>query len=383
MKRLNYDNKKLDNLADNIYYDIVIPYNPSSGGISLAQFQQQLTQPILYNPQDYYCAVVRFQVPGSNLPILIPEIQPFPNTDLNKTIYSVTLSYGTNISPQTFIEFISQSPNAPQSLPLTSTHPTADPTSYYYIFEYTWFLSLINTALASAFAAIPGGPPVNSLPPYFIFDPITERVSLIAQQAFYDRSTVATPINVYINYPLSAFLEGIRSIALSSASATGQDLLFDITNLNNSNWYTPSGPLVPPISPLTLLEMEQEYPTIANWNSLQTIQLVSNLLPINREYIPQYNSASQGIVSSQGILADFVPIVSLGPEARTSIEFISNGPWRLIDMFGSTPITRIDLTFYWTDQFGRQFIIIIPINHAVTCKLLFIKKSVYRNMKFK
>jgi hypothetical protein len=367
---------------DTIYYDIVIPYKPNDNGFSPAIYQEQLNQPIVYNPQEYYLAVVRFQIPGSNLPIFIADIQPFPNTDPNLTIYSVTLTYNGNSSPQTYVEFISQLPFVSPGLPLSATHPNADPTPYYYVFEYTNFLTMINNALATAFAAIPGGTPVGSLPPYFIFDPITERISLIAQSAFYNQGPYgivpALPIRVYINYALSSFIEGISSYVLNIGG--GRDLLFNIRDLNGSNFYAPSGPVNPAtVNPLTLLQMEQEYPTLVNWNSLQSIQIISNLLPINHEYVPNPSNTQSGVVSSQGILADFIPLVLLGPEARTTIEFVANGPWRFISMYGDYPITKVDLTFYWNDNLGRQFLIDIPRGKSVTAKLMFIKKDAVGN----
>lgn len=366
---------KLDVENDNIYYNITIPFTPNLEGISPALYQAQLSQPIVYNPQEYYLAVVRFKISGSDIPIFIAKIQPFPNTNVNNTVYSVAISYNGNFSPQTFIQYVPSDLTLQPSLPLTASHPNADKVPYYFVFNYTDFLFMINTALATAFAAVPGGTPVGSVAPYFIFDPVAERVSLIAQQAFYDLSdpAILLPIKVYVNTQLFGFIEGIP--AIFNGGPNGQDLYMNIRNLQNSNWYTPSGPNAPAF-PLTLLQMEQEYATLANWNSLQTVQVVSNLLPINREYVPSFNNQSSGVISSQGILADFIPLLSNGTEARATIEFVSNGQWRLIDMFGNSPITKVDISFYWTDEDGDQFIIPIPINSVATIKLLFIKKNI-------
>lgn len=363
--------------ADTIYFNIVIPSLPNETGFTPAYYQQQLSQPIVNNPQDYFLAVVRFTLPGTHIPIMIPQIQPFPNTNLNNTIYSVTLSYNGNFSPEIFVQFISQAPAISPGLPLSASHPRVDKTPYYFVYEYTWFLSLINTALATAFAAIPLGTPIGSSPPFFIFDPVSERISLIAQQAYYDQA-LPLHIDVITNATLSRFFDGIRSIGLgTSPSPIGRDLLFDIRNLNDSNWYRLPGPAFP-AGLATLLQMEQEYPALSDWNVLKSVQIVSNLLPINKEYIQgNVNTLNNGIINAKGILADFVPAIQVGPEARTTIEFFANGPWRLIDLFGPYPVTKVDIGFFWIDADGNSYLVDLGPNDIASIKLVFLKKKLY------
>lgn len=365
--------------TDTVYFDVVIPYNPDENGNSPALYQAQLSQPILSKPQDYYMAMVRFQVSGINIPIFIARILPFPNTDLNKTIYSVSLGYNGVFSPQEYVIFVPSDSTAQPSLPLTAAHPTVDYTPYYYVFDYQDMLLWVNNALAAAFTAL--GLlvvlPPGAVAPYFIFDPITERISLIAQQAFYDMSPggPALPITIYVNSPLFHFFDAMFVDDLAVNSATGRDEQMVVWNFSNTNWYWPPGPAMP-AGNATLLQMQQQYPALADWNSLQSIQLISNLLPINREFIPSFDPLKNGVVSSVGVLADFIPLVETGPEFRTSIEFVAGGPWRLIDMYGDTPITRVDLAFYWTDELGVARIIYVPVGKIATAKMMFIRKDV-------
>lgn len=240
---------------------------------------------------------------------------------------------------------------------------------------------MVNTALATAFAALPGAPG-GSVAPYFIYDPQTQLISLIASEAFYNLGPggPATPITVYCNSVLFHFFDGIPIILRGLGTANGADEQFEIRNQNDTNWYNPPGPTDPASNyPLTLLQMEQEYNTLQNWNTLQTVQLVSNLLPINREYVPPASSNNSGVVSSIGVLADFIPFAS-GAEFRTTIDFVSDGPWRLIDMYGNTPVTRVDLYFYWTDDIGTQRVINIGVDKSATAKMMFIKKDLIRGL---
>lgn len=371
--------------TDTVYFNVEIPYNPNGDGVSPAIYRAQLNQPILDNPQDYHMAVVRFQVSGINIPIFIARILPFPNTDLNKTIYSVGLGYTGIFSDQEYVEFVQSDFTATPSLPLTASHPVVDYTPYYYVFDYQDFLTMINNALRDAFTNLGGKVvlPVGAVAPYFIFDPISERISLIAQQAYYDLADnngqipapPANPITIYVNSQLFHFLDAMLVVDLAVNSSTGRDEQMIVKNFSDTNWYWPSGPAIP-AGNATLLQMQQQYPALSDWNSIQSIQLVSNVLPINKEFVPSFNPLSNGVVNSLGIISDFIPLVDFGPEFRTSIEFVANGPWRLIDMYGDTPVTQVDLYFYWTDELGTQRVINVPVGKVVTAKLMFIKKEI-------
>lgn len=373
---------------DTIYFNVTIPYNPDSNGNCLAIYQSQLNQPIVYRPEEYYMAMVRFRVPGALIPTMIARIQPFPNTNLNNTIYSVTLTYNGFTSGQTFVQYVTSDASAPVSRPLTANNPTVDYTEYYYIYEYTDFLDMINTALATAYTALDVASgstlPAGSYAPYFILDPLTLRLSLIAQQDPYDLGTGGTrdilgpappaiPIKVYINDALYQYFDGMPIIYQGFNRPDGMDVQMNIQNLYDSNWYRPPGVNLP-TGAATLLEMKQQFDSLADWNSLQTVQLSSNLLPVVREFVPQANQQN-GIITSFGILSDFIPLVTQGPEFRTSIEYVAD-LWRFLTLTANNPITRIDLTFTWTDELGESRIIKIPNGETATAKILFMKKDV-------
>jgi hypothetical protein len=355
---------------DKIYYNVVIPYRPDSTGFAPAVFQEQLNQSILDRPSDYYMTIIRFSIPVQNIPIFIAEIQPFPNTNLNNTIYSVTLTYGANTSGQTFVQFVTQNPNATPSLPLTAFHPNADKTPYYYIYEYTQFLSMVNATLATAFAALPGSP-VGSQAPYFIFD--GQRLSLVAQIAYYDQA-LPTPINIYMNYFLLTYFDGITTDFYGVGLVNGLDAKFLVRNDYN-NFYNP--PNIAPVYPPLYYIMTQNYTALIDWNSFKSLSLVSNLIPIKQEFIPS-SMPNQGfnlaVVNSRGQLKDFEPIFN-NNENRTVVQYFPTGPYQLINMNSDDPLTKIDISIFWSDQFGNIYPLDIPFNQLATIKILFTRKD--------
>lgn len=365
---------------DVIYFNINIPFAPNDIGQSPAIFSQQLNLPIVYSPDEYYLAIVRFRVPTAAIPIFIapiqPNLPPYFNTNVGNgapMIFSVSLSFMGVTSPQTFVNFITTTPNAPTSTPLTPAHPFIDPLPFYYIFTYGIFIEMINIAFQTAFTALGGmiALPGGSVAPYLIFDPITERISLIAQTAFYDLA-LPTPIEVFSNDFLYAFLDPLPIFFNGFNLANGLDVQYNIYNQNN-NFYNPpnAAPAIPPL----FYAMTQEFTSLSNWNNFRSLQIVSNTLPIKTEFVPQ-SLINTGMVASVPILADFVPVTELGPEARTNVQFIIDGPWRFINMYGKVAISKIDISIYWTDQLGAQFPVFIPYNQSVTMKLMFIKKSI-------
>lgn len=363
---------------DRVYYNIVMKYNPALNNNGLinatpAIFTEQLSQSIIENPSEYYMSIVRFTIPTQNIPIFIFEAQPFPNLNMDLGIYSVTLSYNGNFSPQTFVTYETTSPNVPKPLPVTASNPNWDRTPYYYVYTYSQFLKMINTALATAFAAIPLGAPVGSIAPYFIIDEINERISLVAQRAFYD-ITLATPILIYINYNLHHFLDGIPINFLSTNSLNGRDIQFLVRD-QKDNWYNP--PFLAPATPPDYFIMTQEYPTLINWNSFKSLQMISNSLPIKDEYVPTFQPGTLGALNFQSIVKDFEPLLELGPEARTSVQYQLNSPYQLINLFDTKPLNRIDIGIYWTDEFENKYVVTIPKGSLVTIKLVFIKKSTF------
>lgn len=77
-------------IATHLYYNVSIRNNSSTGS-SPASYTETLTSPLLNKCSDYYMAVSRLNVVTNNVPIMIFPIQPYPNTNPDKSIYSVTL----------------------------------------------------------------------------------------------------------------------------------------------------------------------------------------------------------------------------------------------------------------------------------------------------
>ena len=277
-----------------------------------------------------------------------------------------------------------------QSAALTATHIYADKTPYYYVYSYQVFLTMINTALAAAFVGLNAIStlPADSVAPFFIYDPSLQRISLIAQGAFYlsnNSMEVANPIGVYVNDSLFEYLDGIPNMFLGIDQPNGLDYQFIIADYYNNyalvNYPPFNIPIPADIEDYDPIIMEQEYSTLTNWSSFQTLQLVSNLIPIKQEFSPSATANgldTTGQLNSVPLIKDFVPLLDPSePAARTVVNFTNDGPYQLINLTSTQALSKFDITIYWTDQFQNRYILDIPYNQNVSIKLVFIKKSSY------
>lgn len=372
-------NNKCDDCQDRIYYNIAIPgTNAALSNIVPAIYQEQLNQSIVNNPRDYYMAIVRFSIPTISIPILIFTPQPYPNvTQPNLGIYSVTLEYNGNFSPETFVQYVTTDPDSDPPIPPTAQNIYWTRNLYYYMYNYVDFLTMINAALVQAFFTIPGFPPLGSTAPFFIFTPETQLISLVADQDFYDLS-LATPIKIYVNYSLQRFLDGIPAIFYLKA-ILGRDTQFLVQDTRNNTYLLPNKPARPPPMSAYYLIMTQNYNTLSDWNSFKSLQVVTNLVPIKNEYVPsaQIQQNNAGTLNLVGVVTDFEPILDRGAESRTTVQFQLNGPYRLINMNDLNPLSKLDMSVYWTDEYLNRYLLYITEGQVLTIKIVFIKKSTF------
>lgn len=367
--------------GDRIYYNFIIGEKVDRQPLFDAKFQQNLDEVFITNPSEYYISVVRFSIPCQNIPIFVPEIQSYPNTNLNNTVYSLSLEYNGFTSGETFIQFISGNPNSYVS-PISTNSPNADTSSiYYWVYNFQAFIDMVNAAFQTAFMALnvsSGGLPLGAVAPYFEFDPSTQLISLVAQRLFYDQ-TLLNPINIFMNYKLFVYFDGIEINYLGTGAnmylPNGKDVQLIVKDLKN-NWYNPS--FVAPATPPLYYKMTQNFPNLVTWNVFKSLQITSNMIPIREEYAPSLKDISGGSnTESQVFLKDFEPVLNNGGDSRGILYFVLDGPYQLINLVSTTPLTKLDITMYWVDRFGRKFLLQCPYNQVISVKVVFIKKSSY------
>ncbi len=335
-----------DSIQDKIWFNTEIRpslYLPSN--TTPAIYTQQFTQNIVDNPGEYYCVVPRFSVPTGLIPAFIPE---FANINTGETVYSVTLEYNGNIFQQ------------PIYFTAVNNLPKTDP-AYAFIYSYDDFVYMINNALNTAFGFVL--PPAGALAPYFKYS--DGRFSFICQRAYYDVG-LALPIKVFMNSNLNTLMNGLTTY--NGNNTQGRDYLINVRDFKY-NWYNPSNLVAS--TPPDYYIFTQNYDNMAAWNILKSLRLVSNSLPVKKEFI-----SNTGVLSGVGVLQDFIPIYTSTEIKPAIVQYVAS-QYHLINLTGHVPINKLDFKFVWVDSFGVEHPLIIPNNSVCSIQIAFFKKSTY------
>jgi hypothetical protein len=355
----------LENREDNIYYNITLTNNNEF--LVPASYSQTLTANIVDNTEDYYLSVARFSLDGSALPIFIFKNNtgaPLPTT----YGYWITLSWSTF----TFSYNLNYTTTNVQ-------YPNG-------VYNYSTFIAIINDGFAGAIAglnAASGGTLPTLVQPYMIYDPTTNLVSLYAPTAYL--TSGVSPINIFFNNILFDFFSNINSsLFLGQALPSHQDVQLRIVNIFNTNTST-----LDPSIPAGFYKMSQDYPSLYRMFDWSSIVFKSNILGIRSEYIQGSNntkalapgSSSGSGVPFDNIMTDFVLDIDSSDPAgwRGNITY-TPAFYRLIDILG-TNTNKIDLAIFVRDKQNNEYPFYIVSEANAIIKLIFAKKSLYKNYK--
>jgi hypothetical protein len=384
--------KKAQN-PDMVYYDIVSTnFQTTTTEEPFLRFNETRTNPIINNSGDYYLSIVRFSLDTYNLPNIICEIQPNQG-DPNLSIYSVTLEYDDGAgtitpSTQTYINYVPQNKNATIPIPPNQTiNKFQENTSYYYIYQFQYFLSLVNvafqTALASLIANTGGGasPIALAEQPVITWDVTSSSAILQAQSQYYDEKQVAQ-IKIYFNPPLFALFNSFPSYNYGTGSGVSlgrnyQMLIADFTGVNTI--LLPTNPIAPAVQTIWT-QMFQEFSTIDTWSPVASIVFVSNTIPIvsNQLSAPlvfNNGQSSSGIGNNSNFAQIITDMTTNQQVFKPNVLYNPTAEYRRIDMTGNTPLSNIDINVYWRDKLGQLIPFTLASGATASVKFLFERKD--------
>lgn len=347
-------------LCDKTYFNIILssgrfdPYSNSYVATPPAIFQQQYNRAIVENPEDYYITVYRLSVPMGEVPLTLIDITTLIKLNIYSTNYLISIfDSTTNTNIDQFITW------------------RANPFNPSFCYRYSEIINMVNDGFKSILA-----PLGETNFPFLAFSPASERFTLYGLASLYQVDSTGNLVGsarykIFVNGPLfNLCFEGINAI-FSAGTNKVQILLEDL----KLNWMNPPT-VFPPAAPLYLYS-EQEFNTNENINACKSIQVSSTTLPIKSEFVPTFSAdGTRSIVlSGNNVLKDFVPLGVSNDPVRTQIQFINNGPYQLINLYGKIPINRIDITFSWVDKYGTVRPILIPYGQDACLKLAFVRRE--------
>lgn len=343
--------------TDIVYYNASL-FNPSLGQPIPAAVSDIRSQALVDHPREWECSVVRFDLSANLLP---PAVVPMPQPPVVgpsvPTLLKVTLRY-LGVDYQAVVNIGS-----------TST------ATYGFVFSIDALVGAINTALAAAFALIPG--PSSTAPPVFAFNPVTQLITLYYQDTYV---TAVNPIDIYVNSALYNYIVSMPAAFFGYNLPTGRD--FRIQVESSSALAQPavgarSGlPVIVQTIAGNLRSLSQAGPSLNSWNGVRSL-IITTTMPINSESLPLTSLAGQNSTFSSNslpILSDFV----LGAEPSTNpvvdritVEYLPTAEYRMVQLRGNEPIVRLDLKWFFSLFDGTIREVLIPPGGFCSAKVMF------------
>lgn len=376
---------------DKVYYDITISnlQNVSTAPPTL-YFNETRNSPFVLDPESYYLSIVRFTLDTNTLPIIQPEIQPAPNNNVNLTTYSMTLEWENPVAPfqrfiqRTFIEFVPQNKQAiiPAPPSDTLTGLQNNETGYYDIFNYQYWILLVNNTFQKCFTDLNAQVVAAGLAlpsaffPTMSWDTSNSIAILNADQAGYN-DKAANYIKIFFNPPLFNLFSSFPFIIESNdVELSGKNARIIMSGFGGANVVP-----FPPVAPTyTALQIVQEYSTIALWTPVTSIVFTSNTLPIvaNQVSAPllffngrRFQSGGNNSNIAQ-IITDFVADNGV---YKPNIVYIPSAQYRLVNLVGNSPIYNIDIEVFYKNRVGEFIPVRLGSGGTATIKILFTRKG--------
>jgi hypothetical protein len=369
-----------------IYYNVSIPHNDLisvKGSPTPAEFSEVRDEPLFRGrPCDWMMSVLRFTIPTSYIPIQYFPVEEDTGTPANpnKSIYSITLTY-LGVNYRCYLEWITQDNGVPIPPPptgVTERDFQFDPQylEYYSLYSLTHFCTLINNAIETCFTTnilpLLPTPPVGTTykAPYLVFDGSSRLFTLNSQSTFLD--TTANNIELWFNTYLNEnFDTSFDTVYQDFTALFGKNVRYVMLDrgVNNkvADATAPDG---------FIYQQTQDFDSTGMAQSFTSIILRSTSLPINNEAISVQPRAGQrsgsGISGgSESIISDFEIDLGSGRNLKSFVHYNPTAEYRRINLKGETPITRMDVTILWKDNYDNLYPVLIPAHAIATIKILF------------
>ena len=362
---------------DHVYVDISIVNNGSNNPVHL-KYNDTRDRAIIQDPSEYYMSVARFRIDTqSGLPLFIPQIQTGQN-NVNLTVYSFSMTY-SNVVVQTYLTFIPQDKTAPT--PNAPTNAQDFSSGYYYLYNYGWFVDLINATLLTCFNSFTAalttaniaGFTVPTNAPFFMYDPTSLELVINADKNYFN-NTLGTPCFIYCNSSMKTLLSAFNyEINSFGGAPNGLDYKFQILNYDDTNTFEIS-------ETYTAIQMYESYNSISAWNAVQSIVLTTGSMPVvsTIQGVPLVFGSNTSLTNSSNninvqIISDFEISLTKGTEILPSVNYAPPF-YRLVPMTGNNPLHNIDISFYWKDIWNNLHPFMVSSNTHCDVKILFRKK---------
>jgi hypothetical protein len=342
--------------AYHIYYDIDIINNDQKNGepTPWLKFNDSRSMPFISKPDNYFCSIVRFSLQTPSLPIFIPQVK-IGQTDVNKLIYEITVvnSNGDEFTRNVqFIQYdtIYPTPQVPLDFQDLSSR-------YYYVYSMQHWVKMVNNTMFNA--CISAG--VNT--PILYFDVNTSLFKFYIPHTW-------TSEKLLFNNQLQTLFDSFqfkKTELFRSELDYYNNYFLNTKTINNIDYY----------------EMLQESTTLPLYNPVRSIVFTTGLFPIKAELTTNpkvfgsdaslFNTGNNAGITP--IITDFEINVANLNTYKESISYTPTAEYRLVDLFGSSPVNALELSVWWKDHFGNLHPFVLNSGCSCGIKFMFRRKD--------
>ena len=378
MGSLQQSNKNDNNSPYHIYYSLDAINNETTGNNRPQFFSITETRnsPYLSYPNDYFMSVVRFSLQTPSLPVFIPAIL-LGQIDVDETAYSITMEYN-GFEFKKHIKYVPADLTQPiPNPPLTSQDLTS---KYYYVYSYQQWVRMVNTAFTDCFAGLLALTPLPTANPPFMEFNIDSQLAIINADELGYNQALPIPIKIFFNTALYTLYNSFQFNRLGYGNTTnGKNFQLDVYNSNGLN--------VINLPTYNALQMYQESLTTGLLNPVQSIVFTTGLFPIVPENvsIPKIwnsdtsfkNNGNNANISP--VITDFQVPWSAVNQYRQTIEYQPAGEYRLVDLYGTSPLQAIEISVFWKDIYANLHPFELESGCSSSIKIMFRRKD-YNNV---
>lgn len=359
-------NKNHGNRNKHIYYNVSIPHNEIesiNGEPTKAIYFEVRSEALLKEPaSNYSLSVIRMSIPMDRVPLSIFPIDILqPN--INQSIYTISIKWAGFLHK---VPVIWNTSNSYAIVPPTITDvKKLIYSEYYSLYSVKHLLDLINASFVTAFnLLVVDGFPLSA-PPFFRYDTTTKLINLYVPETYKGEG-----VNIYCNNLLNNNWYGSFDQKLSGYSTNGENAEFIYNNVIETV------SLINGTYPTELyLVSTQEYNTLKNMSSVNSLILTTRALPIKSEWIslqqPKNGISQELTLSSLNIISDFEFDISNSNNIRSNVIYNPTAEYRRANLLSNDLINTIDISVFWKDNSDNLYPLMISANNVLTIKILF------------
>lgn len=343
---------------ENLYYNLFISNN-TNHDLPL-ETDQILSTPLLSDPSQYEMSIVKFTLPGGNIPLF------------NNSITSASTSYS---DPKRFITVVKWDgagvkTSAENALSWKPTAYFASSGVYSFaVFNYQTIIDTMNSAMKASFTTLGVA---DADIPYFTYTPDSDLINFVIptatcrnnlQGTVLPPTTGVSTYQIFLSSEMGQWIQGFNLYYTASAPYGFTDdykytqlMVFRSDEVSTASPPWGTGPTFP-------FTIKSGFSTTSYFNKCKSIIITSRNIPISQENYPILNATDKTPLSylvnnsnssTLNIVSDFTISPQNGADTRQYLEYLPTAEYRILDLVASSPLARLDFQVWYLNSDSTQ-----------------------------